>query len=249
MSILIRIMLFFTGASLGSFINVLVLRMERGKKFVLERSECLYCGHKLSYLDTIPLISSLLIGGKCRYCGKHISIRYPVTEVIGGAVALFTYLRYDLSCEGMTVAVILLNLLAVALFDLDTMTIPDSYIISLVILTILHMITGNVSAFERLAGALIISIPMLLIIITVKGFGVGDLYISVLCGLCFGYKVMLIGFLLGLIIGSGKAVYMIAVKKRKGSDMMPFAPSLCIGIAVAVFYSDMIMNTYTALMH
>lgn len=249
MSLFIRIILFFTGASLGSFINVLVLRMERGKKFVLERSECLYCGHKLSYLDTIPLISYLLIGGRCRYCREHISIRYPVTEVIGGAAALFTYLRYDLSYEGLSVAAILLNLLAISLFDLDTMTIPDSYFISLVILTILHMITGNVSAFERVAGTLIISIPMLLIIITVKGFGVGDLYISVLCGLCFGYKVMLIGFLLGLIIGSGKAVYMIAVKKRKGSDMMPFAPSFCLGIAVAVFYSDMIMNTYTALMH
>ena len=249
MNLFIKIMLFITGASLGSFINVLVLRMERGKRFVLERSECLYCGHKLSYLDTIPLISYLLAGGKCRYCGKHISIRYPVTEVLGGAVVLFSYMRYDLSYEGVTVAAILLNLLAVALFDLDTMMIPDAYIISLVILTLLHMITGNVSAFERLAGALIISVPMLLIILTVKGFGMGDLYISALCGLCFGYKVMLTGFLLGLFTGCVKAVYMIATKKGKSGDMMPFTPSLCLGIAVALFYGDIILNKYITLMH
>ena len=240
--------IFLTGASLGSFVNVMVMRMEKGESFVRGRSKCPKCNHPLSLFDTIPFISYAMLIGKCRYCGKPISFRYPVSELLGGLAGVLSYFKCDLSIRGIIELVVMLNLLAIALYDYDTMYIPDIYIISLGIFTIGDMIIGSYTPFERGAGALVIGIPMLFLIVTTGGFGIGDLFLAVIMGLCFGYKKVVIGFILAIIIGSLEAIYLIVRKNRTGKDYMPFAPVFCLGMAIAVFFGERIIDIYSSLL-
>ena len=97
MNVLIAIFVFIFGLVIGSFLNVLIFRADKLETIWLSRSECMKCKHVLAWYDLFPLFSYLFLRGKCRYCGKKISIQYPIVEAINGVVYLLIYWHFFLS--------------------------------------------------------------------------------------------------------------------------------------------------------
>ena len=117
---------FIFGACMGSFLNCTAIRICKGEAFVKGRSHCVSCGHDLCWKDLIPIVSWVLLGGKCRYCGAKISARYPLTEVAFGLVTAACLLKFDFTILCARNFVFLAMLFLLTLTDIDSMEIPDS---------------------------------------------------------------------------------------------------------------------------
>ncbi|MDQ7851093.1 MAG: prepilin peptidase, partial [Armatimonadota bacterium] len=116
---------FGLGAILGSFNNVLIHRLPRGESVVWPGSRCPACGHSLSWWENVPLLSFLLLRGRCHACKAPISWRYPLVEAVTGAGVLYAYLRYGLTWEGVASAALAFLLVPVVFIDLEHRIIPD----------------------------------------------------------------------------------------------------------------------------
>ena len=122
---LIEIFIFLMGLCIGSFLNVCIYRLPESKSIVHPRSMCPNCDTLIPFYDNIPLFSYLWLKGQCRRCKIKISMRYPMVELLGGLVALGTYLRFGLTIETLIYYVFIAALLVVTFIDLDHRIIPD----------------------------------------------------------------------------------------------------------------------------
>lgn len=122
----ISIMLLLLGPFLGSFLNCMAMRMERNEDFVHGHSHCMNCGHILTARDLVPVASWIRLRGNCRYCGKKISLRYPVTELLFTVLYLGVYVRFDLTAELLRNLVLTGCLFTLSVIDIDSYRIPDA---------------------------------------------------------------------------------------------------------------------------
>jgi len=116
---------FVLGLVLGSFLNVCIYRIPRGMSIVYPPSHCPSCGHRLSPLDNIPLLSYMLLRGKCRYCGASISPRYPLVELLTGLLVLSLYIKTGASVDFLIYLPFITCLVALSFIDIDTGRLPD----------------------------------------------------------------------------------------------------------------------------
>ncbi len=228
---------FIIGAVAGSFVNVMVIRGQRNEDYVLSRSRCPVCGHVLEWVDLIPLLSYVFLKGKCRYCQTYISIRYLFVEVLGGILGLLSNNIYDF--------LIFMALLAIALYDHDTMEIRNSYIIFLFAVSVLTV--DKCYLKDHLIGAFLVSVPMLIMAFLFKGFGGADVKLMSVCGFWLGTERILLSFIIGCLTASGYSLYQIVKKKKTLKSRIPFAPFLSLGIIIGYLYGFRLIDFYEKL--
>lgn len=254
LKIVICTLVFLFGASVFSFINVLIYRVPRHLPFGNERSFCPACKRTLKPCDMIPVLGYLILGGKCRYCKSHISLRYPLIESLGGLSALFVlwyygregeYGAYTLMHMIITFAVLAI-LTAVAFVDLDTMEIPNGFIIAIFVCALAAVFCfPEVSLLSRVIGIFVISLPLTLITCLIPGaFGGGDIKLMAALGMFMGWKVSIVAFFLAVLTGGAYGIYLLLSKKKGRKDHFAFGPFLCVGAAVAVFYGGALIDWY-----
>lgn len=254
LNIVIYVLIFLFGASVFSFVNVLVYRVPRQLPFGNERSFCPSCGKMLMGYDMIPVFSYLFLGGKCRFCKERISMRYPLVELMGGLLALFTfnYYGYDgmysLKMFGQVGIVfsILAFLTAVTFVDIDTMEIPNGFVIAIVVCGILSMLFfPELSVLSRAIGIFSISVPLALITFAVPGaFGGGDIKLMAALGIFLGWKLSIVAFFLAVLSGGAYGIYLLAAGKKGRKEHFAFGPFLCFGTAVSIFYGYQLIGWY-----
>lgn len=204
------------GLVFGSFLNVCIYRIPRGEFFSRKRSYCPQCGAGIKARDNIPVLSYILLKGRCRNCGRRISPRYPIVELVNCALWVGNYAAFGLS--GMTLVWdVAMSVLVVAAFcDLDTMEIPDS---GIVVLLILGAITfapfGGVSWQDKLIGCACVSVPMFVLFLF-GGMGFGDVKLFFVLGLLLGWKKILVVLMFAVVTGAVAAVVNLAVRRRRG---------------------------------
>jgi leader peptidase (prepilin peptidase)/N-methyltransferase len=247
---------FLLGSVIGSFVSVVAHRVPRGEDFVRGRSRCPRCGAQIAAYDNIPIVSWLVLRGRCRACGERISIRYPAVELATGlafAAAVVVQLEgaEDLASgpggAGLAAALVFITvLMAITLADLDLRVIPNKFLIAGAVAGLpLVLIADPESAVERGIAVLAGGGSLLLVaLVYPRGMGMGDVKLAALMGLYLGRAVapgLLIGFLAGAIVGIG----LIA---RHGSQArkqaVPFGPFLAIGGVIAVLIGDGIVDWY-----
>ena len=130
--ILIFIALF--GLLVGSFLNVVIFRLPLGQELTKTNSHCFSCGSQIKWYDNIPLVSYILLRGRCRVCKSKISIQYPIVEALNSVLWVLIYARYQLSIETLIYCIMTSVLLALAVIDLKTFEIPRVFNIILVII-------------------------------------------------------------------------------------------------------------------
>ena len=230
---------FALGASIFSFLGVVIWRLPRGESVVKGRSHCPACGRTLSAAELVPCLSFLVQGGRCRGCGARIPVRDFWLEVLGGETA-----RAALSFAVLGI------LTVVAFMDIDTLEIYDRF-------PALLLVCGAAAQFvfpgpgikSRLLGCVIVSLPMLLLALVVPGgFGGGDIKLMFGAGFFLGARLTVVAAFLGILLGGGFGALLLAAKKADRKTRFAFGPFLCFGIAAAMFVGERLADWYIGLL-
>ena len=241
--------LWLFGASIFSFLNVVIYRVPRQESFVKGSSYCPDCEHRLSGPDLVPVFSWLFLRGRCRYCGGKIPARDTWVEVLGGCIALLCGCKIGYNLAALTVFVFLCMLTVVALVDIDTMEIPNGFVLVILLIGLVSIRTmPGISLTERLVGIVSVSVPLLLITVAVPGaFGGGDIKLMGACGILLGWKSSLISLFLAVLTGGLYGIYLLAARKKGRKEHFAFGPFLCLGMLTALFWGRELLSWYLGL--
>lgn len=228
------------GASFGSLINVLSLRYGASHALLTDRSRCPACGRQLRWWELVPVISFLLLRGRCTHCDTRISWQYPLVELAAAAAWVWAFLPWPGSLREYAVALctaaIISLLVLLFLIDRRLMLLPDIYLIYLTIFVVLRLWlqVGNVPQTHLAGLALGTGFLFLLWAATGgRGIGFGDIKLMLPLGLLFGFVGTLTVLWLAFIVGGGVAAYLLLSRKATMKTAVPFGPYL-IGASVAL---------------
>ncbi len=243
------------GLLIGSFLNVVIYRLPKNESIVFPGSHCTICNHNLAWFDNIPVISYMLLKGKCRYCKTRISPKYPIIELLNSFFYLLFYMKYGFNTNFFMYSLIFSVLLAITLIDLIHQLIPDSLVAAIVVITILFRIVGyyinsdSLNILDSLSGSLVAGGLFLLIVLISKGgMGGGDVTLISSLGFVLGLKGILVTIFISFIIGSIVSVLLLSFKLKTRKDPIPFGPFIVIGFLITLLYGDQLIIWYTNLL-
>ncbi|MGJ3249564.1 MAG: prepilin peptidase [Elainellaceae cyanobacterium] len=255
------LIVFFLGASIGSFLNVVIYRLPAKISLLFPPSRCPHCLHRLKSYDNVPVLGWLWLRGRCRYCNHPISARYPVVEAATGLLFVAIASAFDNPWIIVGYWAFTSWLLALSLIDLDTMTLPNPLTQSGLVIGIFfqlgigwaNMPTLSGTAEQMMVGILGAVIGLWLFdVITVVGsvafgqtaMGGGDAKLAAMMGAWLGWKALLLsGFLaclIGAVIGGGAIALGILSRRQP----IPFGPFLALGAILTLFFGETLLEAY-----
>jgi leader peptidase (prepilin peptidase)/N-methyltransferase len=270
----------------GSFLNVVIYRlplmMEREWRsqcaeltaepasdlpegrfdLVAPRSRCPHCGHRITALQNIPVISYVVLGGKCAGCRAHIALRYPVIELLTAVLSGIVAWRFGFGWEAVAAVGMTWMLIAISVIDIDHQLIPDSMSLPLLwvglTMSLFHPVDGALHLFVdpktaivgALAGYLSLwSIYHVFRLITGKeGMGYGDFKLLGALGAWLGWKMLPVIILMSAVVGATVGILLIVTKRHERSVPIPFGPYLAAAGWIAMLWGPAIVNWYLDLM-
>jgi len=258
MEILIYFFIFLLGLAVGSFLNCLIFRLEKGEGFLLGRSYCPKCQHQLNWLDLIPLFSFLLLKGKCRYCRQKISWQYPLVELATGILFLSPLIywaeRPIIFQELFFYWVIFSFAIVIFVYDLKHYIIPDKVIYLAIVIALIFnfqfLILRELSTFKfSLLSALGASLFFLIVVLVSRGewMGEGDVKLAFLMGLLLGFPNILVALFFAFLIGAIVGIGLVISGKKTLKSEVPFGPFLVTGTFIALFWGERIVEWYWGL--
>ena len=244
---------FLYGICIGSFLNVVIIRLPRGESLIKRSSHCMTCGAKIRIIDLIPVFSWLFLRGKCHSCGEKISPRYPIVESLNGILYVICFPVCGFSVYTFLMCLFTSLLICIGFIDWDTM---DMYVPMLLIIAALAIPAHFVSYLhipDRLIGAAVISIPFLIIGEIsgayikkktgekVRGIELGDTILVACSGLLLGWKAMIPATFISIFLA---AIFGLIIKRITGESKFAFGPYLCIGLFIGAMCGDELMELY-----
>lgn len=238
--------IWFFGACIFSFLNVVICRAPRHGSFIRGYSQCPDCNHRLTILDMAPVFSWLFLRGYCRYCGSKISPRYAGIELFGGCMALLCIWKIGFNLASITAFVFIGMLTVVAFVDIDTLEIPNGFVLVIFIIGLVSVVTmPGITLIERVVGMASASLPLLFITLAVPGaFGGGDIKLTGASGMLLGWKLNLAALFLAVLTGGLYGIFLLGTRKKGRKDHFAFGPFLCLGMLIALFWGDALINWY-----
>jgi leader peptidase (prepilin peptidase) / N-methyltransferase len=242
------------GLIVGSFLNVVIWRVPRGESVVRPASHCPACGHAIKARDNVPVVSWLLLRGRCRHCGARISPRYPVVEMVTGAVWAAFALR--LGADAALPAYLYLGAVgvALALIDLDVRRLPDvlvlpSYAVGLLLLALPTVVHDEPGTFLRVVLGMVALFGafFLLVLIYPKGMGFGDVKLAGVLGMYLGYLswgVLVVGGFFGFLLGALVGGALMLGQRAGRKTAIPFGPFMLLGAFIAILWGQPIADAY-----
>ncbi len=235
------------GLVIGSFLNVLILRLPIKESITLKRSHCMTCGHTLSWYELFPLFSYIFLGGKCRHCKSHISIQYPLVEGANGIFYVILYLAGGMTVETVLYCLCASALLALSVIDWRTREIPIGFNIFILLLGLVRLVTDIGNWSQYVIGLFAVSGFLFLLFLITKGRGIGggDIKLMAATGLLLGWQLNIIAFLLGCVLGSIIHLTLMAVKKA--DRVLAFGPYLSMGVYMAMIWGEQLVSWYLSM--
>jgi leader peptidase (prepilin peptidase)/N-methyltransferase len=239
------------GLALGSFMTVAVHRVPEGTSMVRPRSRCPHCGAEIRSRDNVPIVSWLLLRGRCRNCGERISFVYPLLEAATGVLVAAAVARYDRAWVGVIVALLLALMPALAIIDARHRIIPNRITYPALIgfaglLLVARLFDGGVDPVRGLLGAAAYGGGLFVVAFVSGGMGMGDVKLAALIGLVIGsisLGAVAVAAGAAIIVGGvGAIVALLMGAGRKA--MMPFGPSMAAGAIVASFWGPQLASAY-----
>ena len=262
--------IFLLGLFLGSFLNVLADRLPNDKS-ILGRSHCEYCNHALGAKDLIPLLSFVYLKGKCRYCGKKLSLNYPLSEIFTGVVFAVTYIlifnfQFSIFNEILSLNSLIINLvfslvivsvlIAIFLADLRYGVIPDKILAVGTVATVIYLLISNsqflisneiLNLNSLILNHIVSAVAAFLFFLVIylltkgKGIGFGDVKFGFFMGLLLGFPDVLLALYLAFLTGGVVAIILVLWKKKGMKSKIAFGPFLVIGTYVSFFLASLII--------
>ena len=241
------------GLCVGSFLNVVIARIPAGRSIAHPGSACPLCGVAIRWYDNLPVLSYIMLGGRCRACHAPISWRYPVVELICGALFAAAYLRFGPGTQLVATLVLLSTLIAITGIDVDHQIIPDVLSIPGIALGLLASLAPGAIGLRDSAlgtllggGVFIVIIVASAIALGQPGMGVGDVKLGAMLGAFLGWKLVLLSILLSVLIGGPLAATLLATGRKGRKDPLPFGPFLAAGGVISLFCGDAVLAWYFA---
>lgn len=238
------ITIFLFGITIGSFLNVCIYRIPLGESIVTAPSHCMTCGQKLKWYDMVPVFSWLVLGGKCRNCKSKISAQYPVIEGVNGILYVLVCVVNGLTWSSVIYCFMASALLVLSIIDWRTFEIPFCLNVFLFGLGVAVVVLDRGNLVDHLIGMICVS-GLLEVIYLVSGgsaIGGGDVKLMFACGLILGWRLILLAFLLGCIIGS--IVHIVRMKVSKTGHVLAMGPYLSAGIFLAALWGNAWIGWY-----
>ena len=249
---------FLFGICIGSFLNVVIIRLPRHESLIKRASHCMACETKIRPIDLIPVFSWIFLGGKCHSCGEKISPRYPIVESLNGIMYVLTFIILDINAKAIITCLLMSLLIVVGFMDWDTQEI-DMIVVGLILILAIPaaLLTDDVKLVHRITGALVISVPFFIIgevsrpIIRKKfnedfrAIELGDTILMFAAGALLGTQAVIVSALIGIVAA---AVGGIIIKSVTKDSKFAFGPYLSIGIAAAMLWGNRIAEWYINLL-
>lgn len=243
-TIYLYITVFLFGIVIGSFLNVVIYRVPKNENIVVVNSHCMNCGYELSWYDLVPIFSWLALRGKCRVCGDKISVQYPLIEALNGVLYMVVFHHFGLSIESLLYCLLFSALLALSVIDFRTYEIPVGFNYFILALGLIRVVTDLEHWSTYVIGFLAVSafLYLLYIVTDGRGIGGGDVKLMATCGLLIGWKLIILSFLLGCILGS--VIHVLRMRITKEGHVLAMGPYLSLGVALAVLYGEVWIQWY-----
>ena len=234
---------------MGSFLNCLVCRLHKKEDFLVKRSYCPYCKHTLSWKDLIPVLSFLLLKGKCRYCGQRISLQYILAELTTGILFVLALTQHSYFL------LLAFSFLVIIIYDFKYYIIPDKVIFPAIAITFLYQLVSNFQSIDIFYSAVISALAaagfFLSIFLISRGrwIGFGDVKLALFMGLLLNFPGILVAMFFSFFIGAIIGTVLIALNKKGLKSEVPFGPFLMIGTLIGLFWGEKIFSWYLSLLH
>ncbi|MBI3805524.1 MAG: prepilin peptidase [Nitrospirae bacterium] len=251
---MLEVTIFILGLLIGSFLNVCIYRLPRQESIVFPASHCPLCQAPVQPYDNLPLLSFLLLRGRCRSCGTAISWRYPLVEFIHALGYLFILHQFGPSVQAGIYALFFSSLVVVIFIDLSHQIIPDVITLPGMVLGLLAASTvlppGPINSLIGLflGGGLFYLVAILSVALLKKeGMGGGDIKLIAMIGAFLGWKGMLLTIFLAALAGSVSGLFLVLIRGRSRAEPIPFGPFLALGAMVSLFWGPEILHWYLLL--
>jgi leader peptidase (prepilin peptidase)/N-methyltransferase len=245
---------FIFGAVVGSFLNVCIFRIPKDESIVFPPSHCQNCDYRIRWYDNIPILSYLLLGGKCRSCKSPISAQYPVVELINALLTMFLFLKFGPTLVFLVMFLFCSSLVVVTFVDLEHQIIPD-------VISLPGIVVGFATSFfipwlgwqNSLYGILLGGGSLMLVaygyqfLAKKEGMGGGDIKLLAMMGAFLGWRSVPFIIFAASLVGTVIGVTMMLVQKKDGKLAIPFGPFLAFGAILYIFYGKAIIIWYLSL--
>ncbi|MEK7166138.1 MAG: prepilin peptidase [Patescibacteria group bacterium] len=248
------IIIFSFGLTFGSFLNVLIDRLPKGISPFHGRSQCDYCKKTLSPADLIPVISFLILRGRCRYCHKALSWQYPILELFTGLMFVilnyYSFIIYHLSFSiYFCLLIIFSSLLVIFVADLKYQIIPDLMLVAGSISAIVYLVLIGQFDMNHIvsASAATMFFAALHFGTHGRGMGFGDVKFVAMMGLLLGFPGIVVGLYIAFLTGAFLSTILVIIRVKKIKQRIAFGPFLVAGTVIAFFHTTTLVEWYTKL--
>lgn len=264
------VLFFILGSAVGSLLSVIISRIHHNEKgIVMGRSKCPKCKKKLHWTHLIPVLSFVMLKGRCAYCEKQISKMYLALELITGAIFAFIYsqnsfflgdsvhgllqnstIQYDVFMKAIYEMVIYTALVLIFVYDYLYQEIPDLFSLPLIVLALLGTIIGGEPSLNSMLIGAAIGVAFFggqYVVSKGKWLGEGDIRLGFFMGVFLGWQLLLVAIVVSYILGSAISLFLIAGKKAKLQSEIAFGPFLIAGTFIAHYWGEKLINIYLGL--
>jgi leader peptidase (prepilin peptidase)/N-methyltransferase len=235
---------FVPGLALGSFLNVVAARLPLRRSLARPGSACMACAAPIAWYDNVPLLSYVVLRGRCRSCRAPIGLLYPAVELTAGLLVAASVLAFGLTLDAALAAFFCCVLVAISAIDLEHRIVPNVIVLPATALalpaqTLLH------TSPEWAIGALAASLFLFLAVLAYPaGMGMGDVKLALFMGAVLG-KAVAVALMLGMLAALIPGLFLLARHGSKARKMaIPFAPFLALGSVIALFWGDALLSAY-----
>lgn len=248
MSVSLAAVAFAPGLLIGSFLNVVAARVPLKRSIVTPGSACMSCGHEVAWYDNVPVVSYLLLRGRCRGCGTGIGWVYPAVELLTALLIAACFLAFGWSGKSFVAAFFSAVLVAISATDLSHRIVPNVIVLPAAGIVLVAQTALEPSA-EWAVAAFGASLFLLLAALAYpKGMGMGDVKLALLLGAMLGRTVP-VALMLGMLAALVPSIVLLARHGSSARKMaIPFAPFLALGALVALFFGDRLLDAYLTLL-
>lgn len=248
MPTLLYILIFTFGLCIGSFLNVVILRVPAGESIVTGPSHCPRCGRKLKWYELFPLFSFLALRGRCSGCGERISPQYPIVEAANGLLWLFLFWQLGIGGYALLVSLLASVLLALSVIDARTGEIPLGLNAAVLVLAVLATVLDRDNWLSHVSGLFTVSIPLWLVWLLTKGRGVGggDIKLMAAAGLFLGWRNIVLSLFLACILAT--VIHLMLMAAKKAGRRLAFGPYLSAAILLALLWGEGLITWYLSLL-
>lgn len=251
------------GLIVGSYLNVVIFRLPRGLSTVLPRSRCTGCGALIRPYDNIPLLSWLVLGGRCRACRAPISWRYPLIEAVTSALFVLSFLRFGFSWEAPVAALYCATMVVLAAIDAEHFILPDritypGIVLGIALQPLLSWARIGPGVRGALFGAALGALLGAGILLAVwgawyllrheEGMGLGDVKMLAMIGAFLGWRGVLVALFLAALSGALLGLALMAARGLEMKSKLPFGAFLALGGLIALFAGETIVAAYATLL-